>query len=764
MSASPENSPAARIAALRAELARHDELYYRAARPELSDFDYDRLKRELADLEAQHPELATGESPTRRIGDDRAEGFARVRHRQAMMTLDNTYDDGELREFYARLLKTLAAAGAIDAGTGEARAENDAADADNARLACIVEPKIDGAAVSLTYEHGKLTRAVTRGDGSEGDDVTANVRTLRGLPHTLRAAPPVVAPPSPPAPAGPGPEDDLFSLAAAPAPASTPAAPVPVAPFPDLIEIRGEIFLREEEFRRINQQQEEAGEAAYANPRNLAAGTLKLLDSSVVASRRLEIVLYGLGACEPAPEQALAALATAAPPTPGWGFDSQTGFQRQLAAWGLPTVEKTWSVRGIEAVREAIAELDRLRRGFAYATDGAVVKLDLFAQQKILGYRGTDAAGRAQEARKLSPRWACAFKFPPDRAETRINAITIQVGRTGVLTPVAELDPVLLAGTTVKRATLHNADEIARKDVRIGDTVLIEKAGEIIPAVIGVVMDKRIPSCEPYCFPEKCPACGTPVVRVEGGVAWRCPNPHCPEKVRRRVAHFASKACLDIDGLGREIVDLLLEKKLITTIPDLFRLKVEDLLPLKKSGETWANNLINAIDARRTADLWRVIHGLGIPQVGATAAKTLARSFRSLDALAAAPLPDLVRLADFGEITAQAVRAWFDDGTNRELVADLQRAGLAPTPPAENAADSPAAGKTFVLTGTLPTLGREQATEKIEAAGGKVSGSVSKKTHYVVAGEEAGSKLEKARKLGVPVLDEEGLLRLLAGE
>jgi DNA ligase (NAD+) len=559
--------------------------------------------------------------------------------------------------------------------------------------------------------------------------------------------------------------------AAAETAAAAPAVSVSVKKFPDLIEIRGEIFLREEEFRRINRQQEEAGEAAYANPRNLAAGTLKLLDASVVASRRLEIVLYGLGACEPAPEDAVAALrhcddrGASRATTPGWGFDSQTAFQQQLAAWGLPTVEKTWSVRGIGAVREAIAELDRLRRGFAYATDGAVVKLDLFAQQKILGYRGTDAAGRAQEARKLSPRWACAFKFPPDRAGTRIHAITIQVGRTGVLTPVAELDPVLLAGTTVKRATLHNADEIARKDVRIGDTVLIEKAGEIIPAVISVVMEKRIPSCVPWHFPEKCPACDTPAVRAEGGVAWRCPNPECPGKVRRRVAHFVSRACLDIDGLGREIVDLLLEKKLITTIPDLFRLKVEDLLPLKKSGGTWAGNLINAIAARRTADLWRVIHGLGIPQVGATAAKTLARSFRSLDALAAAPLPDLVRLEDFGEITAQAVRAWFDDEANRELVADLQRAGLAPTPPPapENAAGSPASGKTFVLTGTLPTLGREQATEKIEAAGGKVSGSVSKKTHYVVAGEEAGSKLENAQKLGVPVIDEAGLLRLLAG-
>jgi DNA ligase (NAD+) len=385
-----------------------------------------------------------------------------------------------------------------------------------------------------------------------------------------------------------------------------------------------------------------------------------------------------------------------------------------------------------------------------------VVKLNRFSQQAVVGYRG---AGQA--ARKLSPRWACAYKFAPDRAETRIRAISLQVGRTGAVTPVAELEPVLLAGTTVKRATLHNADEIARKDVRVGDTVLVEKAGEIIPAVVAVLLAKRPADSVPYVFPTECPACGTALVREEGGVKWLCPNAACPEKVRRKIEHFAAKACLDVDGLGEEVVDLLLRHGLIRNQADLFSLKVSELLPLKKAGEVWANNLVNAIAARRRADLWRVIHGLGIPQVGAASAKDLARRFRSLEALAAASLNDLVQIDGFGEKTAEAVRRWFDELANQALVAALLAAGLEPTPPGEAAGGAVLAGKTLVLTGTLPSLSREEAAALIEAAGGKVSGSVSRKTHYVVAGEEAGSKLEKAQTLGVPVLDEAGLRALL---
>jgi DNA ligase (NAD+) len=518
------------------------------------------------------------------------------------------------------------------------------------------------------------------------------------------------------------------------------------AALPQLIEIRGEIFMRDEEFRRINAAQDEAGEPPYANPRNLAAGTIKLLDPAIVATRKLEIVLYGLGACEPAPD--------AEPPG---GFDSQSSFQARLRRWGLPVVEKFWAVRGVDAVLASIAELDALRRGFAYPTDGAVVKLDAFAQQRVVGYRG-----EGQAARKLSPRWACAYKFAPDRAQTRILAITVQVGRTGAVTPVAELEPVLLAGSTVKRATLHNADEIARKDVRVGDTVLVEKAGEIIPAVIEVVLAKRPADSAAYVFPSDCPACGTPLAREEGGVKWMCVNADCSEKNRRRIEHFASKACVDIDGLGEEIVELLLSKKLIRGVSDLFLLTQAQLLPLKKSGEVWAGNLVNAIAARRTADLWRVIHGLGIPQVGAAAAKDLARRFRSLDGLAEATLNEIIQIDGFGEKTAESVRAWFNQPSNRMLVAELLAARVSPTPPAASPVGGALAGKTLVLTGTLPSLSREEAQAMIETAGGKVSGSVSKKTHYVVAGEEAGSKLEKARALGVEVLDEAGLRALLA--
>jgi len=674
-----------RIAELRVEVARHDELYYRRARPEIADFDYDRLKAELATLEARFPEEAAAagaETPTARVGDDRAEGFARVKHRLAMTTLDNTYDEAEMREFHARLAKAL--------GADE--------------LAYTVEPKIDGVAVSLTYERGRLTRAVTRGDGEEGDDVTANVRTIRGLPDTL---------------AGEG--------------------------APNVIEIRGEIYLREEEFRRINQVQEEAGEAPYANPRNLAAGTLKLLDSRLVAARRLEIVLYGLGF------QSSAFCA------------SQTEYHALLRAWGLPVIEAFRSVRGIDAVWAAIGELDVLRRGFVYATDGAVVKLDSFEQQRHpkIGFRGMTAEGQAEAARKLSPRWACAYKFAPDRAETRVRDITIQVGRTGALTPVAELEPVFLAGTTVKRATLHNADEIARKDVRIGDAVLVEKAGEIIPAVVAVLVEQRPAGSAPYAFPTSCPVCRTAAVRGEGEVVWRCPNPACPEKVRRRIEHFASKNGVDIDGLGEEVVALLLERSIIHSIPDVFRLRLDDLLPLKKSGEVWAANLIAAIDARRRADLWRVINGLGIPQVGAAAAKELARVFRSLEALAAASEAELVRIDGFGEKTAAAVRSWVSAPENLALLEALRAAGVEPAAPAVSG--TVFSGKTFVLTGTLPTLSREAATAMIEAAGGKVSGSVSRKTHYVLAGDDAGSKLEKAKSLGVLVIDEAELKRLLAG-
>jgi DNA ligase (NAD+) len=623
-----------RIAALRSEVAAHDERYYCSARPEISDQEYDRLKRELVDLESSFPEAAASagaQTPTARVGDDRADGFRTVRHRQPMQSLDNTYSEAELREFHARLSRLL---GRDD-------------------LSYVVEPKIDGLAVSLTYEKGRLARAVTRGNGVEGDDVTANALTIRALPRQLKRA--------------------------------------AQAPVPDLIEIRGEIYMALEEFRRINASREDAGEERYANPRNLAAGTIKLLDPREVAERSLELVLYGIGACEPA--QA--------------GGDTQSGCQARLRAWGLPTVEKFWTARGIDEAWAAIGELDRIRHGFAYATDGAVVKLESLALQREAG------------STSKSPRWAMAYKFAAERAETRLLSITVQVGRTGVLTPVAELEPVLLAGTTVSRATLHNRDEIARKDIRVGDYVFVEKAGEVIPAVVAVNPARRAPECSAFVFPARCPSCGSAVVQAAGEVALRCPNYDCPVQVRRRVRHFASKACVDIDGLGEAMVDAVVENGWVRDVADIYRLRRDNLLTLGKSVEKSTDNLLAAIEASKRAELWRFIHGLGISHVGAAAAKDLASRFGSLEALSQSRHEDFIgedkesRIAGIGETMAEAIIEHFNQPRSRTLVRDLIRAGVSPRAPAAAAPGArPLAGKSFVLTGTLPTMTRDDRLKR----------------------------------------------------
>ncbi|HEY5079213.1 MAG TPA: NAD-dependent DNA ligase LigA [Opitutaceae bacterium] len=671
-----------RIAALRSEVAAHDERYYRQARPEVTDQEYDRLKRELSGLESKFPEAAKAagaETPTERVGDDRSEGFATVRHRQAMQSLDNTYSEAELREFHARLVRLL---GRED-------------------LAYVVEPKIDGLAVSLTFEKGKLIRAVTRGNGVEGNDVTANALTIRTLPRELKRS--------------------------------------AQAPVPDLIEIRGEIYMTLAEFERINAARDEEGEERYANPRNLAAGTIKQIDPREVAERKLEIVLYGIGACEPAKA----------------GGETQSGYHAKVRAWGLPTVEKFWTAKGIDEVWAAIGQLDRLRAGFSYATDGAVVKLDSLANQR--------EAGSTSKA----PRWAMAYKFAAERAVTKLLSIAVQVGRTGVLTPVAELEPVLLAGTTVARATLHNRDEIARKDIRVGDYVFVEKAGEVIPAVVSVDLARRAPQCVPFKFPTKCPSCGTPVVQLDGEVAMRCPNYECPVQVRRRVRHFASKACVDIDGLGEAMVDVLVEKGWVRSIAGIYLLRRDDLLTLGKKVEKSMDNLLAAVERSKNAELWRFIHGLGIPHVGAAAAKDLASRFGGLEALSQSKHEDYIGgkeslIAGIGETMASAIIDHFNQPINRTLVRDLIRAGVAPkAPAARTKGTGPLLGKIFVLTGTLPKLTRDEAAARIEAAGGKVSSSVSKKTSYVLAGSDAGSKLDKAKELGVEVIAESDLLKML---
>lgn len=664
------DTTAKRIQDLRRSIVHHDELYYRKADPEISDFEYDRLKRELLDLEARHPEFATADSPALQVGDDRLEAFVSYRHRQPMRSLDNTYGREELRAFHNRLVRLFSVED----------------------LEYVVEPKIDGIAISLTYERGILERAVTRGNGVEGDDVTQNVRTIRSLPRKIDGA-------------------DV----------------------PERIEIRGEIFLETEEFNRINRIREEAGQPLYANPRNLAAGTLKLLDPKEVARRGLKIVLYGCGHCEPEV------------------FGRQREIHEAIRRWRLPAVERYWVRTGFDGIWEAVEELDRLRGAFAYPTDGAVIKLDSVARQQEAGVTAK------------APRWAIAYKFEPERAETRVENISINVGRTGTLTPVAELDPVLLAGTTVARATLHNADEIARKDVRIGDFVLVEKAGEIIPAVVEVVKAKRAADVEVFRFPKQCPACGTEAIRLPGEAATRCPNLGCPAQVRRRLQHFTSRSCMDIEGLGEAVVDQLVARDLVREIPDLYALRVEDLLGLEKFAQRSSEKLVDAIEASKERELWRVIHGLGIQYVGATVSKDLAHAVGDLERLTAADEADLLTIGGIGEVVARSIVAFFAEPRNREVIRRLREAGVRLR---EERDETPAAsvafrGKTFVLTGKLPSLTRDQAAAKIERAGGRVTGSVSKKTDFVVAGEEAGSKLEKALKLGVPLLDEQQFLALL---
>lgn len=651
-----------RLRELRAVIERHDDLYYRHALPEISDREYDRLKEELAALEGT---LFDVERLTQRVGDDRLPGFKTVAHLVPMLSLDNTYSHTEVQAFGQRLGRLLG----------------------QDTFALVVEPKIDGLAVSLVYENGQLVRAVTRGNGVEGDVVTDNVKTICGLNHTLN---------------GSG--------------------------LPEMVELRGEIYMTNEEFMRINRERESSGEVLYANPRNLAAGTLKLLDSALVAQRKLEIVIHGVGAMQPRQCATLAEM------------------QDRLKYWGLPVVEKFWRVEGIAQAWEAVLELDRLRAGFAYPTDGAVIKLDRFVEQEEAGYTSK------------APRWAIAFKFETEKAETLLEKIVLQVGRTGAVTPVAQLRPVALAGTTVARATLHNADEIVRKDIREGDFVLVEKAGEIIPQVIKVIIEKRPENSQPFVFPEYCPACGTRLRRMPDEAVWRCPNAACPPQVRRRIEHYGSRHAMDIANLGEAIVDQIVARGLVETVADLYSLQMADLVELEKFGRKSAENLIRAIEESKNRELWRLIHGLGIQNVGAGVAKDLARHFGDLDLLMAASEEELCAINGIGQVVASALLAFFQEEKNRQVVEALRAQGVRfREQVAADASARPLAGKTFVITGTLPVWDRAEATRFIEQHGGKVTSSVSKKTSYVVAGEEAGSKLSKARELGVPVLDEAAL-------
>lgn len=648
------------IAALRQQIARHDELYHRRAAPEISDADYDQLKQQLAGLERAFPDAAAVAPSLPAVGDDRTGMFQTYRHRVPMMSLEKAYTPAELRAFHARNVKS---AGRDD-------------------LPYVVEPKYDGLAISVTYERGKLVRAVTRGNGVEGDDITANVRQISGLPRTLRTGAAIAV--------------------------------------PEFIELRGEIYVPFAEFERVNAARALAAEPLFANPRNLAAGTVRQVDARDVARRGLRIVFFGLGACEPALVRPR----------------SQVEFHATMKTWGLPTVEKFWTAHGLEELVRAVDALQQARGTLTFPTDGAVIKLDSLEQQREIDANGA------------TPRWALAYKFAPERVETQLRAITLQVGRTGVLTPVAELVPIQLAGSKVARATLHNREEIARKDIRVGDFVYVEKAGEVIPAIAGVNLARRTAEVRPFQFPVGCPECYAPLVRSEIDVAVRCPNQSCPAQVRRRLEHFASKACLDIEGLGPAMVDELVGNGWVSDLPDLYRLRRADLLMLGKNNEKSVDRLLAAIEKSKRAELWRVIHGLGLPQVGASTAKDLARQCGSLAALAEHGPKAAVVLGEprYQGLIAELIAVGFapGEGTTTKLNANL-----------------PLAGKTFVLTGTLPHLTRTQAAAKIEAAGGTVMTSVSAKTHFAVVGAEAGGKLAQARALGVQILDEAALLAMM---
>ncbi len=670
-----------RHAQLVRDIRRYDHAYYVEAKPLISDREYDRLYRELVELERQFPQLVTPDSPTQRVAEKPMEGFRPVRHAVPMLSLDNTYSQEELLEFVRRVQRWL---------TGE-------------RLEWVVEPKVDGVAVSLRYENGLLVVGATRGDGTTGDDITANLKTIRSVPLRLDC---------------------------------------PAAECPPVLEVRGEVYMPRAGFEKLNAERAAAGEELFANPRNAAAGSLKQLDPRIVARRPLDIVLYGMGELQPGARQR--------PPRTQWDW------LQYLRTLGFKTPERAWFCRSEAELLDAIHELDTVRRQFPYETDGAVVKLNSFEQQQRLG------------ATAKAPRWAIAYKYAPEQAQTRLKAITIQVGRTGALTPVAELEPVFLAGSTISRATLHNEDYIREKDIRIGDTVLVEKAGEVIPAVVGVVTDRRTGAEKPFVFPRTCPECGSKAVKslaedeAEAAV-WRCPNPDCPAQIRGRIEHWCSRGAMDIEGAGEVLVAQLVGRGLVRDVADLYRLKVEEVAALERMGEKSARNFIEAIQRSKSREAWRVLYGLGILNVGAGVAKSLCRHFPSLDDIFEASPEQLMQAEDIGEVIARSIVRWRDDPANRRLLERLRRIGLNFKSdlyrPA--AAAGPLSGKTFVLTGTLQSMTREDATAKIEALGGKVAGSVSKKTDFLVVGAEPGSKLDKARQLGVKTLTEEEFLKLL---
>ena len=657
---------AARIEALRAEIRRHDHLYYVLDAPELPDASYDALMRELQALEAAHPQLITADSPTQRVGGAVSTKFQKARHRQPMLSLANVFDDAELAAFDERVRRVVA------------------------EVAYCCEPKLDGLAVELVYEGGRFVKGSTRGDGEVGEDVTENLKTIRALPLVLRG-------------------DDV----------------------PLVLEVRGEVFLKRAHFERMNAELTARGEETYVNPRNSAAGSLRQLDPRVTASRPLSIYVYEVGYVE------------------GLTFASHLEKLTALEHFGLPVNPRRSIAHSLIEVQTAYRELLGERHRLPYEIDGLVVKVD-----------GTAARERLGQISK-TPRWAVAYKFPPEEVEARVEEILISVGRTGALTPLVRLEPVFVGGVTVSSATLHNQDEVARKDVRVGDRVVLRRAGDVIPEVVRVLVGRRTGDEKPFEFPKQCPSCGSPVRRAEGEAHTFCSNERCPAQVVGRLRHFASRTGMDVQGLGESLCEELVRAGAVQYPADLYTLDEARLLPLERMGEKSARNLLAALERSKKVELRRFIYSLGIPGVGESMARALALHFRSAEKLAACSEEELFGIPDVGPEIARAIRAYFDSDYSREGFEKLLAAGLDLTPPEAPVATSQFSDKTVVLTGTLTTMTRDEARAEIERRGGKVVGSVSRKTSFVVAGEEAGSKLARATELGITVLDEAAFRQML---
>ncbi len=689
---------AKRIKDLRDQLNRHNHLYHVEARPQISDRAYDKLMQELIDLERENPDLITPDSPTKRVGGEVQTELKPVRHAVPMMSIDNTYSQDEVRAFDERVRKALG----------------------GAQPSYVLEPKIDGASVSLRYENGHLVLAATRGRGNVGDDITVNARTIKSIPLALAAAAPASASPPKKGDAGVAP-----------------------APIPRVVEVRGEVYMDNDDFQRVNKELAEEGEEPYANPRNLTAGTLRRLDPRIVAKRRLRFLAHGNGQVEPMPAE------------------SYWEWTRLLRAWGLPLPKEVWHVENVDEAIKCIHEFEQTRKKLPYMTDGMVMKVDAFAQRDRLG------------ATSKAPRWVIAYKYETEQQPTELKDVDWQVGKGGNLTPVGKLEPVFIGGVTVSNVTLHNIDQIRRLDLHIGDTVIIERAGEVIPYVVEAMPEKRPEGAKPIEPPTKCPSCGAKVEKEADTPYIRCVNPSCPAQLKERLRWFCHRSQMDIEGLGDVLVDQLVERGLVKTFADLYRLKETDIATLgseveqggktvkRTVGEKVAAKVIANIDASRKQGLDRLLAGLGIRHVGSRVAYVIASHFGSLDAIAAATQEQLSEVNEIGPVIAESVHDFFNNAAGQKTITDLRKVGVDPKMDVapRDAASQLLAGQTVVVTGTMTRFDRKEIEELIVKLGGKASGSVSKKTSFLVAGESAGSKLDKAKELGVPVLSEAEFLQ-----